>query len=432
MTSLPTFSSSCVAPSGSGQTVFLFGVPSPGRLEAHSINLSDPLAPISTLISATTSTTAKNWDAQYDLGCYAYLGDNPSANSPINVIQFRSTVQALFYPNGTWVTNIGSTAATDVDYVSPKYFSTVGSTNGWNWFLAKTTPPESGGGSTGAWRDIRMDNTVRLGPKDQTVLGSEDPLLTVGAIAQDINNFGNGLLFSFEQSGLAGMVFRTTGNKRPELNLTATESLVTLTKANAVGMNSIKLSSEAMTVPSASAALILDKSSGGTISVFSIDPRASAYKLVQSSVKNSSPLFLSKQSATALNSKIVVYGGLLQDGSGTSNTIHVFDVISGTWFGPDLVDPSSSKQATSGGMSTGVITWIVAAAVVILIAVVSIVVWRIRRNKQYLKSDRVQQGSDGTTDKATMIKLMNIERNHSHEGSSITLTDTSPTTKAAT
>lgn len=169
MTSLPTFSSSCIAPSGSDQNVFLFGVPSPGRLEAYSINISNPLAPESTFVSATSSSDPSSigtWDAKYSLGCYAYLGDKPPADSPISVVQFGSNAQILFLSNGTWVTSRGSTTATPVEYISPNYFSIVGSTNGWNWFLAKTTLPSSLGGSAGSWRDIRIGSTARQGSQE--------------------------------------------------------------------------------------------------------------------------------------------------------------------------------------------------------------------------------------------------------------------------
>ncbi|KAI8600209.1 hypothetical protein EDD21DRAFT_139600 [Dissophora ornata] len=165
MSTLPIFSSSCIAPDSSGINAYLFGVPSQGRLEAYSVNLSNPLAPTSTFISAVTTTgSAPAWDGQFSLGCYPYLGDAAPADSPITVVQFGSgtTLQAVFSPNGTWETMVGSTATatpgTDVDYVSPKFFSVVGSTDGWNWFLAKTT--------TNTWRDIRIGEALETGSQE--------------------------------------------------------------------------------------------------------------------------------------------------------------------------------------------------------------------------------------------------------------------------
>lgn len=166
--SLPTFSLSCLAPSNTGQSVYLFGVPSPGRLEAYSVDLSDPLAPKSTLVSATTTTAnvPVSWDAQRSLGCYAYTGDSSTVNNPITVVQFGSTVQAQFFPNGTWITNLGSypaAAETAIDYESPKTFSLVGSTGGLSWIVAKANVRSSGASS---WRDVRFGTRTQAASQE--------------------------------------------------------------------------------------------------------------------------------------------------------------------------------------------------------------------------------------------------------------------------
>lgn len=183
--------------------------------------------------------------------------------------------------------------------------------------------------------------------------------------------------------------------------------------------------------------------------MFSIDPRGRS-KVLQSSVKGSAPRFLSGQSAAVVKTKVVVYGGLLQDGSGHSNSVHVFDFLSGTWSGPDLIDPTASSSSGSGTLSMGVIGGIVAGALVFLI-VVAMTVRRIRRNKHSSKEGsrkggEVREDADDNTDKATMIKLLNIENeshakpvqekreNHSN-GSSITLEDSAapaPKTRQST
>jgi hypothetical protein len=89
-------------------------------------------------------------------------------------------------------------------------------------------------------------------------VGSE-PLLTVGAIAPDTNNFGNGLLFLIDQSGSTGSIYRATGNKRPDRNLTATDALVTLGKPSPLNMNNNTLTVDAVPVTTTFAAFILDK-----------------------------------------------------------------------------------------------------------------------------------------------------------------------------
>ncbi|KAG0196664.1 hypothetical protein BGX28_009891 [Mortierella sp. GBA30] len=441
--SVPTFPLSCLAPSTTGQSFFLFGVPSPGRLEVHSVDLSNPIAPTSTFISATTTaaTAPIRWDAQRSLGCYAYLGDSGTTNNPITVIQFGSTVQTQFFPNGTWTTS--TVTDTAVDYVSPRKFSLVGSTGGWSWFVTKAATKSTG---AAGWRDIRVGAHALAASEDLTLAGSSlDPLLTVGAIAQDIGNYGNGLFFSFDQSGASGTAYRAVGNKRPDRNLTATEPLLSLTKSNsAIDMNGNQLSSNAVPATSAFAAFILDKSPTGTIALFSIDPRSSTFKLAPSSIKGNVPVFLDNQSVTSLNSKIVVYGGgRQQDGGGSpTNTVHVFDVISGTWQGPDLVDPTTgsngqgSGSTKSGGLSAGVLGGIAAVAVLLVVAVGAIF-WRIRRNKNKLSigggggSDigrRVAKDQNeyfNRDSKDAMISLSKMDsKRHSGLDSNITLTPT--------
>lgn len=81
----------------------------------------------------------------------------------------------------------------------------------------------------------------------------------MGAIAQDTTNFGNGFLFTFERSGSAGTAYRTTGNKHPDRNLTTTESLLTLTKSNAVNMNSLVVTQDAIPLTSGFSAFVVDK-----------------------------------------------------------------------------------------------------------------------------------------------------------------------------
>lgn len=110
--------------------------------------------------------------------------------------------------------------------------------------------------------------------------------------------------------------------------------------------------------------------------MFSIDPRIPTLTLTRTPVKGFSPLFHPSQSFTSLNSRIVVYGGAVP------NAIHIFDVISGAWTGPALVDPSAAAAVPpSKGLSMALIGGIAAAAVVILI-IGGLAVWRIRRRRR--------------------------------------------------
>ncbi|KAF8934492.1 hypothetical protein BGZ52_004307 [Haplosporangium bisporale] len=398
MSTLPTFSFSCIAADNAGNPV-LFGVNS-GRLEAHAIDLTNALAPTSTLISATS--TPSGWDAQSNLGCYSYAGNAPSPSYPINILQFGATnnLQVQFYPNGTWVSPVETTTASTLNYQSPKLFSLVGSTNGWNWFVARTTST----GGTASWRGVRAGARIDAGPQD--LMPGSEPLFTVGAIAQDIANFGNGFLFSFDQSGSAGTAYQAVGNKKPDRNLTSTESLLNLTKVNAVNMNSLVVTQDAIPLASGFSAFVVDKSPAGLISVMSIDPRSFNYKLVQSPVTGPSPVFLSGQSAASVSSKIIVYGGTSP--SGPSNNIHSFDIISGTWSGPALADAPNGNGAKSG-LSPAIIGGAV-AGVLVLLAVLGLFVYRRRRSTKLLPLKLgTLSGTEDRDNKQAMINMMNME-----------------------
>jgi hypothetical protein len=68
-------------------------------------------------------------------------------------------VQTQFYPNGTWVTFETTTEATS-NFLTPKMFSPVGSTNGWNWLLARV------GGQPKTWRHLRIGSRTEAGSKE--------------------------------------------------------------------------------------------------------------------------------------------------------------------------------------------------------------------------------------------------------------------------
>ncbi|KAF9585886.1 hypothetical protein BGW38_000239 [Lunasporangiospora selenospora] len=424
MSTLPSLVSSCIAPDRSGQNAYLFGAPAPGRLEAHLIDLSNPLSPTSRLVStlATSSMVGLNpapaeWDPKYNIGCYSYMGGNPPPDSPINIVQFENTAQVLFYPNGTWQWDIRptntntTTPPASVDYLSPKLFNLVGSTNGQNWYLAKTRP-RGNNGADGTWRDFRIgDHKMESGSREPKALGSESPLLTVGAIAQDLPNFGNGYMIAFDQSGLSGTAYRTFGNKFPGANITHNDALVNVTRISSVDMGGNTLTAEAIPVTSAFSAAILDKGLLGTISLLSIDPRSSPLRLQMSAVGELSPKFLPGQSVAALNSKVVVYGG--RDDKGPTNQIHMYDVISGSWSGPVLIDPKgSNSQETAGGINPAIIGGI-AGAVVVILLVVGLLIMRRRRQRRArpISTDSQLNALGGMLDgKESLIKLQDLEK----------------------
>lgn len=138
----------------------------------------------------------------------------------------------------------------------------------------------------------------------------------------------------------------------------------------------------------------------------SIDPRSFNYKLVLSPVTGPSPVFLSGQSAASVSSKILVYGGV--SSTGPSNDIHAFDIISGTWSGPALVNASEGDGAKNG-LSPAVIGGAV-AGVLVLLAIIGFLVYRRRRSGKLMP---LKGGASSRTEdldsKQAMINMMNME-----------------------
>ncbi|KAF9437205.1 hypothetical protein BGZ76_001608 [Entomortierella beljakovae] len=426
--STPSYSSPCIAPDNTGQNAYLFGVPSSGQIEAYSLDLSDPLNPKYTLIS---SSQGSGWDSQYSLGCYSYIGDSPQRNSPISIFQFGSTTQSIFFPNGTWLNKIGSSIDASVDYTSPKLFTVVGSTNNWDWVLAKVSPKPGVTENIGAWRAMRLGSTLVSRPQNPMAMGS-DLLLTAGTIAPNLDR-SSGLLYSIDLSGSSGTVYKTTGNKRLDKNITTTESIVNITKAGTIDMGGNILTSSALPAVSAFAAVIVDKGPGGIITIYSIDPRSATFKLAQLSVNGQFPLFLDSQSITTLNSKIVVYGGIDKNGQ-ISNALHIYDVISGAWTGPELVNPPTTSNTTDTGLSTPIIGGIAAGAVVIILAICFFIFRAKRRANEKSVIRQRKLDSIDKSNKDKMIQLLTLENNslsaldknghqRSNDESGITLTE---------
>ncbi|KAG0346583.1 40S ribosomal protein S4, X isoform, partial [Podila humilis] len=404
MSSLPIFSFSCVAPDTSGNP-YLFGVSSPGRLEVHSLDLSNALAPSSKLISATS--TPSGWDPQANLGCYSYTSTSPSTtSSPISVLQFgtiNNSPQTLFYPsNGTWASPVESATGAALSYQGPKLFSLVGSAEGWSWFVARAALKAGGALS---WRGIRFGPRMDAGPQD--LMPGYEPLFTVGAIAQEIGGAGNGFLFAFEQSGSAGRVYRTIGNKLPDSNVTAAQSMLTLSKPSAINMNNLTVTHEAIPVTSGFSAFVVDKSPAGLVSIMTIDPRNFNYKLTQAPVNGKVPNFLTGQSAASINSQIVIYGG--QSSAGPSNDIHIFNIISGTWSGPALVTVPAENGSSAVGPNAAIIGG-AAAGAALLIAIIGFLLCRSRRSSKQLPSrDTAPLEAENRDNKLAMIDMLSME-----------------------
>ncbi|KAF9911644.1 hypothetical protein EC991_002762 [Linnemannia zychae] len=169
-----------------------------------------------------------------------------------------------------------------------------------------------------------------------------DPLLTVGTFASNSGLRGTGSLVVFDKLG-AGVVYRTS----TKLNSTVTQGplyKINLQELQAVNMDSIKLTKDAIYASINTGAYILDKAEDGTIATYFIDPSISN-NLQRVLTLNRPPLFPSAMAATASGSVIILYAAL-NDGQAR---LHFLNTTSKEWDKPYVSipepDPTSSPPA---------------------------------------------------------------------------------------
>lgn len=152
--SVPTYSNACIAPSASGTSVYLVGVPAAreGSLEVNLINLSNINAPTATFLQQSPYFI---WNSAAPKACFAYPGDAGDSNSPVMVQQFGSNSYFTnIYPNGTIDAPINFQS---MGYVSPRLFSFTGAVGTLNWFTAATN--SSNIVTNSPWVGVRLNGT---------------------------------------------------------------------------------------------------------------------------------------------------------------------------------------------------------------------------------------------------------------------------------
>lgn len=152
--SIPTYSNACIAPSVSGTSVYLVGVPatSEGRLEVNLINLSNINSPTATFLNQSSFFV---WSSAAPKACFSYPGNTGDINSPVAMQQFG--VNSYFtniYPNGTidFPLNFQS-----MGYISPKLFSFTGAVGTLNWVTAVAN--YSNTVTNSPWVGVRLNAT---------------------------------------------------------------------------------------------------------------------------------------------------------------------------------------------------------------------------------------------------------------------------------
>ncbi|KAG0228133.1 hypothetical protein BGW41_003544 [Actinomortierella wolfii] len=414
MSTVPALLSSCIAPDSTGKNLYLIGTSAVGKVEAYFVDLS-VTPPVAKSISSNTNS---GWRAEPGtLGCNTFptnTNNANNANSPINVIQFgRPSIQATFFPNGTWITPVSApttSAPTNItapppppaplppiDYQSPQTFTLLAALNNTAWYLGKTLDK--------SWRSIRKGWTDEARQQEST-LSTSDPLVIVGAVFQDATR-ALGHLYAFDQSGASGVRYAVSGSRNVTIN--AQNPLISLSQRSPIDMDGIQLTASALTAPSISSAFVVDKSANNTVDIFMLDGRAATARLTRLiSNDKKAPEFLAYQSVTALNGRIAIYGG--QAASGPSNAVHVFDILAGLWAGPSLIDliPTVSDDQGSSGPSGALIGGIAAGAVVLLLFVIGYFV-HLRRAKARRRHRLSEDES-----KQQMLKMLMLENKSTH------------------
>ncbi|KAF9178243.1 hypothetical protein BGZ51_007914, partial [Haplosporangium sp. Z 767] len=135
---VPAFLNACIAPSSTGSSVYLVGVPvsAEGRLEAYTVNITDINTPTAKFLG--NQTDYSSWSSQSPKACFDFPGNRVDPGSPTLVAQFEPKSFFTFvYPNGTITNPIHYEFRT---FVSPKLFSLVGAVGSMNWYAAVKNP----------------------------------------------------------------------------------------------------------------------------------------------------------------------------------------------------------------------------------------------------------------------------------------------------
>ncbi|KAG0057527.1 hypothetical protein BGZ83_009166 [Gryganskiella cystojenkinii] len=359
--SVPAYRGACIAPSRTGSSVFLAGVPvaNEGRLELYNVDLTNINSPTATFLGNQSSPVF--WSSAASRACFSYPGNQADTNSPMFMVQFgpKSFFTNMF-PNGTIDDPIYfSTTLTKVivAYSSPKLFSMSGAVGKFNWYSVMSNFTSATTGSS--WISIRSNATLAINSTVDATLSvypTANPLLSVGTYTPTSTTPAQGNQFVFDTQG--GAIAYTTLDSGVTYDSTSQDHLMTLTTPQTVDMGGIKLTNNAIPVTMVTVAYILDTdATGGTI-LYTIS--GSTLKLARVPFTGNVPPFSNYMSATSLNSQIITYGS---SASGIATaTFNSFDTITGQWSGPGLIvpapvpSPSTSSSGTpkaTGGSDSG-------------------------------------------------------------------------------
>ncbi|KAF9358209.1 hypothetical protein BGX34_009029 [Mortierella sp. NVP85] len=341
MSYLPSYPYPCLAAHTSPSTVFLVGVPpaTEGRLEIYTVNLANANSPVATFYGNQTRDAF--WSSAAAKICLSYPGNTASTNNPLLIIQFgeKSYFTNLF-PNGN--INI-PTNFLNIGFVSNKLFSLSGAVGSFNWFTAVTNASSTTTNSP--WTGLRFNATdVYESSRDYIISNypNPNPILSVGTYVASSNTPAQGYNVVFDRSG-GGSIYTALSSAAPIV--TTQDRILTLSTPQTVDMGGVKLSNNAISTTMVGSGYILDKMSDGSTRLYSINP-AKSNKLETVAVNGNVPMFASNMAVTTMGNSIVTYGS-----AGGNAIINVFDTVSLTWSGQNLVAPPAPNTPPAAGGS---------------------------------------------------------------------------------
>ncbi|KAF9155086.1 hypothetical protein BG015_011054 [Linnemannia schmuckeri] len=278
------------------------------------------------------------WEVQAKMACFSY-GTITSPHDTVLLVQVGRT--------RTDVANLRSSGVFDYPVQIPdstlkstKLLTQVGAYSTFAWFTGFTTT-----NAEFPWKGMRFLSTnvsAYISDEQITQAPTKTPFIAVGTydISAKSSTQGHSIVFDSATSGAA---YPAAGNAE---TLTGA---VSLSGPIALDMHGITLTNKSIPVTMGNVAYILDEAADSSIVAYTITPSITN-KLSTISITGKAPSFLSVQSATSLDNKIVVYSV----NNSSVPTLNVFDALARTWSGPGLIGSGTSKPISSTTVATSV------------------------------------------------------------------------------
>ncbi|KAH7049832.1 hypothetical protein BKA57DRAFT_461322 [Linnemannia elongata] len=259
------------------------------------------------------------------------------------VVQFEpsKTQFTSFRPSDAGTMDVARNL-TNPAFVSPRLFSLSGYFGAYEVFNVFTNFA-----TNSVWMGVRLNYTDGVDQVRDSVLTNyptRTPLFALGTYTSSLSTTTQGYSIVFDTTG-QGQAYPALGNVAPVLG--PQDHILSLGSPYNVNLNGATLTPDAVPVTMANTGYILDKGSDGSTVVYSITPDQSSM-LHRVSITGGPP-FSPFMAATALNKQIVTYSSNNSPlSSMTGPILNIFDIVTGTWSGPGLMDGSSPSSSAGG------------------------------------------------------------------------------------